>query len=269
MKTLFKTLNRYAEIYWALCKVSLISELEYRANILSKVLVDFIWYAAQLSMFEVLFRHTQKLADWNVEQMRVFMGIVFLADGIYMVFFQENLDQLSQKVTRGELDLILSKPVASQFMVSFQKVNVPYVVNIALILVWINWALSRLPGGWQWDQAIRIIPAAICGAAVFYSLRFALTSLALVFSRADAIAQVWYQFYKLGLRPHGIYPPWLRMFVLAVLPVAFIASVPAQVVLGNGNIWVTALLPVVSTGLVVASSVWWRRALKSYSSASS
>ncbi len=38
-----------------------------------------------------------------------------------MIILSENLDQFSEKVHKGDLDLLLAKPVNSQFMISLQK----------------------------------------------------------------------------------------------------------------------------------------------------
>ena len=56
-----------------------------------------------------------------------------VVDALYMILFHDNLDSFSQKTTKGELDLLLAKPVNSQFMMSCQKVSVPYFVNLLFI----------------------------------------------------------------------------------------------------------------------------------------
>jgi ABC-2 type transport system permease protein len=71
---------------------------------------DIFWYIAQITTFEVLFHHTQYIGSWNLEQMRVFLGVVFVVDALYMIILSENLDQFSEKVRKGDLDLLLAKP---------------------------------------------------------------------------------------------------------------------------------------------------------------
>jgi ABC-2 family transporter protein len=127
-------IRKYFDIFGGFFRASAIADLEYRLNIVVKVLTDFVWYAAQLSVFEVLFQNVGPIAGWNLGSTRVFMAVLFVVDSIWMLLLSENLDKLSDRVRKGELDLLLTKPVNSQFMMSFQKVSTPYVVNIAFTI---------------------------------------------------------------------------------------------------------------------------------------
>jgi ABC-2 type transport system permease protein len=90
------------------------------------------WYAAQILTFEVIYKHTEKIGDWNIQEMRVFLGLLFVIDAIYMVIIHENIENLSEKVRKGDLDLLLAKPVNSQFMISLQKANTAILGNLIL-----------------------------------------------------------------------------------------------------------------------------------------
>ena len=110
-------------------KTSLISDLEYRANYFTRFITDVFWYIAQILTFEVLYRHTNKIGDWDVHQMKVFLGILFVIDALYMIIIHENLENLSEKVRKGDLDLLLAKPINSQFMITLQKANTAILGN--------------------------------------------------------------------------------------------------------------------------------------------
>jgi ABC-type uncharacterized transport system permease subunit len=120
---------------------------------------DILWYAAQLSIFEVLFRHISQLNGWTLPTIRVFMGILFVTDSIFMFFFQVNLDQLGTKIRRGDLDLLLAKPVNSQWFLSLQKISMPYAGNFVMACMWVGLGThsdSRLsdsssPLAWNYD----------------------------------------------------------------------------------------------------------------------
>lgn len=238
-------------------------------NIVGKIATDIIWYAAQLSIFEVLFRQTQNISGWTLETMRVFMGVLFVVDSIWMLIFQENMDRLSEKARLGELDLLLAKPVNSQFMLSFQKFSTPYVINFFITLSYLIWTFAKLPAGfhaWQLGFLIISIP---CALATCYGLRFFFSASALIFQRAENINYVWWQFYRLGMRPDAIYPPWLRYMVLSLIPVGFIASVPTRLILEPPSIGLIAGSVFVAAASIYASTRFWRYALRFYSSASS
>lgn len=262
------TLRKYGGIFVALFRASAISELEFRFNILARIFTDILWYGAQLSVFEVVFRHTSQLNGWTLQTIRVFMGVLFVTDSIFMLFFQTNLDQLGTKIRRGSLDLLLAKPVNSQWFLSVQRVSVPYLGNFFLSSAWLIWALVQVPD-FQIHRALWLVIMVPCSVLICYSLRFIVATSALFFTQADAITQIWWQLYRLGTRPDSTYPLVLRYTVLTFLPVAFLASVPARFLLGWADPML-ALLGCTVAGLLLWASTWlWKRGLRQYSSASS
>jgi ABC-2 type transport system permease protein len=264
-----KTLSKYASLLYTLMRVSLMADLEYRMNIAVKIFTDFFWYATQLMLFEFLFRHVPMVSGWTLPAVRVFMGVLFIVDGFWMVFFSENLDNLSDKVQKGTLDLLLTKPVNAQFMISFQKLNTPYLINVGLSALWLIWAISRLEQPVPWPRVLILmlcLPFSIC---IIYCIKMFFSTLSFLFTRIENINYVWYQIYRLGTRPDALYPPWLRYTILTLLPVGFIASVPARVLVEGPNFELLALMVSLATLLFVSIRVFWRYALKRYASASS
>lgn len=261
-------MKKHLLLFNSFFKASLISELSFRFNLASRFLTDIIWYAAQLSVFEVLFRHTNSMNGWGLEETRVFMGVLFVTDAIYMFLFSENLDKLGQKIRRGDLDLLLVKPVSSQFMLSFQKVSIAYLGNLVFSIAWLAWSLLQIPTVSSWS-ILWLFLSVPMSVSIIYGIRFVTASTALFFTKADAINYIWYQVYRLGTRPDSFYPVILRYFVLFVLPMAFLASIPAQVVLGKASA-AYFLGGYVLAGIMLWISSWfWNRGLRAYSSASS
>jgi ABC-2 type transport system permease protein len=120
------------------------ADLEYRANIIVRVIGEFFWYAMQLTVFEVLYLHADQISGWTIHDMRVFMGALFVGDVLYMIFLQENMDYLWSIIRKGDLDMYLVKPINSQFMVSCRKISVSYFINLVLVSIYAGWAISRL-----------------------------------------------------------------------------------------------------------------------------
>lgn len=264
MKTLFK----YMRLAKAFFKASIVADLEYRANFATRIVTDVIWYLAQVVTWEGLFRVTDRIGSWNLDQTRVFLGVLFVVDALYMIFFSENLDHMSEKVRKGEIDLLLTKPVSSQFMTSCQRMNTAILGNLTIAITWLTFALWNLPD-FQWPRLLWLIVLIPAGLLSLYSIRFMFCSLAMLFTRAENVQYLWFQLYRLGMRPDTIYVPWLRILVLSALPVAAVASVPARALLDPPHfpmfIWVILWTAV----LVFISHRFWNFCLRNYSSSSS
>lgn len=265
---LWHTLKKYGGLYAAMFRASLIADLEYRANFITRILTDVLWYVAQIFGFEIIYRHTDKIGSWNLEQTRVFLGMLFVVDAVYMIFVHDNFDKFSDKVRKGELDLLLAKPVNSQFMVSLQRASTAMIGNLIVAGGWLAYSLWNLsefsPMRLLW--LVILIPS---GVVVLYVSRFLLSSVALIITRAENLQFMWYQIYRLGMRPDSIYVPWLKMILLSFVPVAIIASLPARALLDPPEPWLFIWSPVLAIILLWLSAKYWAFCLKRYSSASS
>lgn len=259
---------KYFELFLSFFKASLMAELEFRFNIAARFFTDIIWYAAQLSVFEVLFRHTSSMNGWSIDETRVFMGVLFVTDAIYMLLFSENLDRMGEKIRRGDLDLLLVKPVNSQWMLSFQKVSIAYLGNAMFSFAWLVWALLQMENrpltGLLW--LVLTVPMSL---AIVYTIRFMTAAAALFFTKADAVNYIWYQLYRLGTRPDSFYPMVLRYVVLTAFPIAFLASIPSQIILGKMGPLILLWGYFLASLFIFGSTRFWKRGLRSYSSASS
>lgn len=261
--------THYWRILVTLMKTSFIAELEFRANIALKIFNDFIWYFVQIAVFEVLYSHTSQISGWNIGKIKVFLGCLFLADTINMIFYHENLEQLSERVRKGDLDLMLAKPVSSQFMLSFYRLHPSYILNFIICFTWFLYSLYQELGSLELFTIFKVLLFVFCSNAIMYSLRFMVASTAIVMGRAENLAQLWYSLFRMSLRPDFVYPPWLRYTLLFVLPLGFIASVPAHVVLGvRSDYWLLGALGLAFIFLAF-SSLFWQWIVKRYSSVSS
>ncbi|MDZ4662825.1 MAG: ABC-2 family transporter protein [Pseudomonadota bacterium] len=262
-------MKKHFNLLLAFFKVSLIAEMEFRFNMVLKIVADVVWYVAQLSIFEILFLHSTHYADWDLPSVRVFLGILFFTDVFYMLFFSENLSRVSTMVRNGELDLLLAKPVNALFMVSFRKIDIGYFLNLIIVVGYLFWAINKLPidlTAWNILWFCLMAPASL---VVSYSVRVFFASLSIIFVNAEGVSYLWYSLYRLGTRPDSIYPTALRYLILTVLPVAFLASVPSRFLLGKQESWMYWEVPLVCFLLFFGCIRFWNYSLKKYSSASS
>lgn len=260
---------RYPKLWLSFLKASWMADIEYRTNIIVRVLGEVIWYTVQLSVFEVLYTHANSISGWDVHAMRVFMGTLFLVDNVYMLLFQDNMENLNTVVRKGDLDLYLVKPISSQFMVSFRKVSTAYFINLIMILIYLSWAIRHLGHPVSVMQLLGFAFLGLCGVVCYYALRFMFSTLVILLQDAGSVQFIWQQLFRLATRPDPIYPSYLRLLILTIFPVGFMASVPSRILVEGVNISLLLTSPALALFLVFLSQTFWNFALKSYSSASS
>lgn len=261
-------LKKYFRLFSICLKTSLIADLEFRINFSLRIITDVMWYGMQVLAFEVLFNFSPTIGDWNRQQMRVFLGMLFIVDALFMIFIQENCDRFADKVRKGELDFILAKPVSSQFLVSFQKVATASFGNLLIALVFFLYSAAQLEG-FHWYRLFWLILVIPTSFIITYTSRFFFACLNLIFVKAESVNFLWYNCYKLGMRPDSIYAPVMKLILLTVFPMAFIASVPTRVILEPPNALLLFWSLVIGPLFLYLSHRFWNFSLRFYSSASS
>ena len=268
LQTLVTKIKKYLSLYKAFFKVSLVADLEYRFNFVLLVVSEFIWYSTQLLLFEVLYRHTKIIGEWNIGQMRVFLFLVLFVDSIYMILWDANFSSFTENVRKGTLDLLLVKPVNSMFMLSSQKISISHLPCLLITGGGFIWAIQQIPdfNYFKLFWLFILIPA---GLSVIFTGRFALNCSAVIFTRADFLQYIWYSMFRLGLRPDAIYSGFLRFALIFVVPFAMIASIPARILLEPANPWLLMWAFFMPVLLLYGIRKYWNYCLKFYSSASS
>lgn len=264
----FKRISKILSLYKAFFKASLVSELEYRLNFILLISGEFIWYASQLVFFEIIYRHTGIIGDWDIHQMRVFIILFLFVDAIYMFLWDQNFIAFNDNVRKGGLDLLLMKPIDSLFMISSQKMSVSHIPTFLITGGGLIWAVSQIPD-FEWSKLFWLFILIPSGLSVIFCFRFALNATAILFTRADFLQYLWYSMFKLGMRPDTIYPGVLRVVIIFVLPFAMVASIPARILMEpvhNGILIWACAMPFI---LIYLLKKYWRFCLKFYSSASS
>lgn len=263
-----KIIRKFLELYYAFFKASLVADMEFRLNFVLLIIAEFVWYGTQLVLYEVIFQHTEFIGDWKLAQMRVFIFLALFVDSIYMILWDANFVKFNDDVRKGNLDLLLTKPINSMFMLSSQKMSITHIPCFFITGAGLIWACAQLPD-FNFLNLFWLLLMVPSGLSVIFCGRFALNATAILFTRADFLQYVWYSLFRLGLRPDAIYAGVLRFALVFVLPFAMIASVPTRFLLEPVNWTLAAWALVMPVILVTLLTKYWHYCLRFYSSASS
>jgi ABC-2 type transport system permease protein len=149
---------------------------------------------------------------------------------------------------------------------SLSRLHVPDLPKVVLALGLGGWAIARGGG------PDGVLAAVAAGAAVLSALvlMWALGVLAnykvLTHVEFDGWA-VLFATQNLARVPVPLYGPVLRVVLTAVVPVAFLATVPVQLFAGEVAPWVAAISVLLAAGSIAATSRLWRRELLRYTGA--
>src|SRR5580700_6390818 len=145
-------LRRYAVIYTALWRNSVVREMGFKSNFLLWIVVALLWFALQLSFIGVVYLHTDHIATWTKWQVVMLVGASHFIQEIFQAFFLTNCTGLSELIRTGRLDFMLLLPVNVRFLVSLRQVDLGGFVNGASGLMVMAYAARQMhfiPGAMQ------------------------------------------------------------------------------------------------------------------------
>lgn len=252
--------------FWA---TALAGQLEYQANMLIDLLAMAGSLAGSIFVLSLFFGQGRELGGWSWEAALVVQGIYTFLDGVSSTWLRPNLSAIVTHVREGTLDFVLLKPIDSQFWVSLRIMAPAGLPEIGLGLVLIVWAASRAGASLSLGTSLVAVLMLFVGGVILYALWFVIAATSIWFVKTWNATEVLRAVLASGRFPVSAYPPTLRLVFTLVLPVAFLTTVPAEVILGR------AAMPMLVLGLFLAvlfflgSRAFWLFALRYYTSASS
>jgi len=255
---------RTIKTFW---HTSIRSEMEYRANFATSVLYSLGQLAGTLFTLSVLYNKGYRFQGWTEDESYLVVALFTLMDGVTTSALNPNLSKIVAHVQRGSLDFILLKPMDSQLQLSTRNLTLWGFPNIFFALALMIYAGTRLRLPLV-AYALGIVPA-ILALVILYSLWFAVGTTTIWFTKIWNATEVLRSFIEAGKYPMSAYGVGLRFFFTFILPVAFLTTIPAEIMRGTKAPTFILVEAGLATVLFTASRLFWKKALRSYTSASS
>lgn len=258
----------YFRIYRIYINNAVSYHAQYRASTWLHFILHIVWLAMTLFLVSIFFEHIDAIAGWKKEELYLMAILWSLADQISIVFFN-NITNLPDLVTDGNLDGHLTKPASPLFTITLNKINI-FALYKALgecaLLAWLffhyNFSIDLL----HITMGTMLFLSAVI---INYSFVLILNTLSFWFYRINNVNEAWFTVFEIGKYPLSVLPKTGRILFLTVLPVAFIAYIPVATITGKFP-WYGILYAVLFTVFMFLFAIlFWKHALKKYSSASS
>ena len=264
-------MRRYIEIYAIMLRNSLIREMSFKANFLLWMIVEVLWFVGQIVFFSIVFGNVDRIGDWTKWEVILLIGTHQIIAQLFQAFFFVNVANIPELVRTGKLDSLLVLPVDSQFAVSTKQFGLDSVVNALLGAVIVCLSLGKLGFIPSATSILLYLTALVFGIAVHYSIMLALAAISFWIVRAQGLVYGYFNFLNIARYPDTIYPRLFKFIFSWLIPVIIVANIPARLLIKSLDqpAWLMFQLVVASSIIFAFSRIFWRFALRHYSSASS
>ena len=241
-----------------------------------------------IGFYIIVFQHTDAIGagtGWQQYEFFVFLGTTWLINSMVQTFFMPNAQEFSELIRTGNLDFALVKPIDTQFLISFQKMEWAALSNFALgcvlLIVSLVHLTARTEKPWHLEPIMFVLYPfyLVCGTAILYSVMIALAATSIWLGRNQSLYNFWFYITNFSRYPMEIYQNswgWILWGVFTfVIPVLVVVNVPARLLAQplkprqNWEWWLAAFALLATLMSLYVSRWIFRRALLSYRSASS
>jgi ABC-2 type transport system permease protein len=262
--------------------------MTFRTNFFLQCVSSIGWTLMNVGFYLIIFQYTKTIGEgsgWDREKFFLFIATTWFINSLVQAFFMPNAEEFSELIRTGGLDFALLKPIDTQFLVSFRKVDWSALSNFIAGLIIAIVSLHELGT----REVNPMIPSPIamvlyvifigCGVAIMYSLMICLSATSIWLGRNQTLYNFWFYITNFSRYPMEMYNrgwgrPLYGLFTF-VVPVLLVVNVPARLIAKpidprTSQEWLLVGWGVAATLFSVVASRWvFKKALSSYRSASS
>jgi len=263
------TALRWAQILVAQLRYSLVREMSFKASFLLWIIVEMVWFSAQLAFVDVVFGHVNSVAGWSRDQVVLLAGTNFLIQQLFQAFFMINCMNLPDLVRTGKLDFSIAQPANTQLLVSTRLFDPGALVNAAIGLAVCIHAAGKLHLTPSPAELFLFTAWGVLGVIIHYAVLLSLVSLSFWIVRSQGVVFGYHNLMQLARIPRDAFGGVTKIALTTVLPVLIVANVPCNTLLGRESPTMLLWAALVSLLALALSSLFFAAGLRRYSSASS
>ncbi|MCM3132889.1 ABC-2 family transporter protein [Paenibacillus polysaccharolyticus] len=268
---IMETGKKYIRVYSMFIKNALITLMEYRANFFISFAVECLNFFFKIIYVLIIYKSGVTIEGISQNELQLFVGVYIFLSGIIYSFFLNNFNRLSEYVKNGDLDLLITKPISLQFLVTMRYIDFGNLLpNLVGGGVMFFTAYSRLDLHMSFSHAVAFIALLIGSMVVSYAIMLIPSILSLWIVRTwgfyESVVQSLLEFNNM---PMQIYHKHIVNIGVFMIPVLVITNFPVLFLLNKMPNLYLVWAAVVPFAVFFLSRLFWKFAIKRYVSASS
>lgn len=262
-------LRRHGRLWRRFAAQAVVRETHYRASFVATLAVGVIQLLLSLIPVLLIYSYAEEVNGWSQGEVIALSGMFQATFALLAMLVQTNMNRISTYIRQGDLDLILVRPVSAQFYVTVRWLQPAELFNALIGLTVIAIGLNRAGITPSVTGIIRALLLTLCGLILLTCVWSAAVYLAFWLTTVDPIPMLMRDVMDAGRFPLAFYPIAIRFFLTFLFPVGFATTFPVEALTGRVGWSIVLAGFALSAIALLLIRIWWRLAIRSYSSASS
>ena len=259
---------RYIKLYATYAKLSLMSKLVYKANVIIGVIAFLFAEATSLFTLYILVSTVPSIDGYSIYHIGLLFGLTNMAVGIDHLLTDRLWTVAYFEVKLGRLDHMFLRPLPVLFQVIASEVQLEALGELIVATALITLCASQLTFTGGVLAVLLVILGIICAAVIISSFKIMVASLAFKFKRSGPLLQFIYNFSGYTKYPMRIYPKVIQVILTFVIPLGLCLFYPFENLFTPvEKPWLIALLMVGFTTAFSTLCIFiWTKMVKMYES---
>ena len=259
---------RYLKLYATYAKLSLMSKLVYKANVIIGVIAFLFLEATSLFTLYILVSSVPSIDGYSIYHIGLLFGITNMAVGIDHLLTDKLWTVAYWEVKTGKLDHMFLRPLPVLFQVIASEVQLEALGEIIVAVALITLCGSNLTITGGAGAILTVILGILCASVIISSFKILVASLAFKFKRSGPLLQFIYNFSGYTKYPMKIYPKIIQVILTFIIPLGLCLFFPFENLFApvhNPVLLIASML--LFTSVFTALCLWiWSKLIKTYES---
>lgn len=221
-------MRKYLKLYTTYAKLSLMSKLVYKANVIIGIVAFLFTEATSLFTLYVLVNSVPSIDGYDIYQIGMLFGITNMAVGIDHLITDRLWTVAYWEVKTGKLDHMFLRPLPVLFQVIASEVQLEALGEIIVAIALILLCGSNLNITAGIGSILTVILGILCAAVIISAFKILVASLAFKFKRSGPLLQFIYNFSGYTKYPMKIYPKIIQVILTFIIPLGLCLFFPFE-----------------------------------------
>ena len=231
-----KKFHHYIFMAGTFLRLNVQSALEYPTYLIGWLIANPLQFLFGVITVNVVVSKFQPLGGWGFEQLAFMYGLAIISHGLSVIFFVNQTWGMGYRITEGDFDRVLTRPLGILFQFFFSDIQLIGVTDLIPGLV--IFVYGCFAAHFQFTAYhIFLLILTILGATLMRGGIYTVTgSLSFWFPRIGGLIDIHLGLFEIvGRYPLLIYPRPVQLFFTYIFPIAFLAFYPANQLLDKNT----------------------------------
>lgn len=242
----------------------------FRLGFFGPFFVDSSLFLVQLLVFEAIYRNVDQIGSWDKGEMIIYIGSFSLINALNMVIYFFGVNDISNKIKNGDIDMYLTKPISPLLRLTFERFNPGSIPLVAFSIYLVVYGASKTTIPYTVGTVVGYIVSIILMTILWYEMEVIIRTISFYIVSTANVTRLEETGLELCMKVPGVALKGIfKLIFIYILPYGIMATYPTLCLIGEANqfIWIWAIGSVVVFGGIAC--LLWKQGVRQYNSVSS